>query len=225
MSTVLGVSVAAFGSVSNAQLSATGPFVGNLSETFESFKNFCQNGFAYESSPASVFGGAATLSQNNMFVYTPGGCNFGLGTSGAIGQTSDGVKAMGIDAFNLGSVFTFAAPIYSFGGFFGANTNFGDPATFTFDFYDSGNNQIGSTQSLSYSHSGSPDGGLDWYGFDSTSAVSKVVVTGTEYAFDGLQINTNAPRSEGVPEPGIFLSLVGAGTIGGLAVIRKRKRA
>ncbi|MEP6754172.1 MAG: PEP-CTERM sorting domain-containing protein [Chthonomonadales bacterium] len=223
----LGILITSLAPVAKSQLSATGPFVGNLSENFEGFNNYVttliNNGFTtgYESSPASVFGGAATLTNNTLYVAQPGSVNFGLGTSGTLVQ-HDGVKAMGVDNFLSNSTFGFSSPIFRFGGYFGTNTNYG--TTFMLSFFDASNVQIGSTQTLSYDHSNTGNGILDWYGFNSTIGVKRVVVKGTEYAYDGLQASTTPLISqEGVPEPGLVVSLIGAGTVGGLTFIRRRR--
>jgi len=219
---------------SNAQISSTGPFVGTLQESFEGFKDFVTNlPTVFEPSPASVFGGAATLSESNvnhsLFVFKPStAVDFRLWSSGPDAMPNQGLQGMGVANTNDDSIFTFSGPIVAFGGYFGARTgtnplnenqSVADPATFAISFFDVFNNQVGATQNWTYSRTGFADGLLEWHGFTSTSAFSKVVVSSpnTLYAYDNLQATS-------VPEPGVMVSLIGAGTVGGMFVIRRRRR-
>lgn len=214
--------------VANSQITAVGPFVGTLQEHFEGFTDFVAAGFLYESSPATVFGGAATLTASNLFVFKPtAGSNFRLWSSGNDATPIDGVKGIGVDNSNAASTFVFTNLIGSFGGYFGARTGANpsnnnqilpDPATITLAFLDSANVQIGATQSWTYSRTGFADGLLIWHGFTTSTLAKKVVVTGTEYAYDNLQA-TN------VPEPGVMASIIGAGTMSGLLLLRRRRKA
>ncbi|MEP6754173.1 MAG: PEP-CTERM sorting domain-containing protein [Chthonomonadales bacterium] len=213
----------------NAQVSASGPFVGTLQESFEGFQDFTTHG-GFQASPTSVFGGAATLSDTgSMFVFKPSaGVNFRLWSSGDDAMPNQGVQGMGIANTGDNSVFNFSTPIYSFGGYFGARTGQNphgeqapnaDPAPFAISFFDALNNQIGATQTWTYSRTGFADGLLEWHGFISTTGFKKIVVSSpnTLYAYDNLQ-------AASVPEPGVMVSLIGAGTVGGLIVIRRRRR-
>jgi len=217
--------------VANAQVSASGPFVGTLQESFEKFTDFVHTSpiFSFEPSPVSVFGGAASLTGNSFFVFNPtAGSNFRLWTSGNDATPNAGVQGMGVANLSTDSTFTFATPIYSFGGYFGARTGVNpgnnsqstaDPAAMTMKFFDNTNTQIGATQTWNYSRTGFADGLLEWHGFISTVGATKVVVGSPAlYAYDNLQ-------AASVPEPGIMASLIGAGTIGGLMVIRRRRKA
>ena len=230
MAAVLGLGAIAISPVANAQLSAVGPFVGNTSEHFESFTDFVHTSpiFSFEPSPASVFGGTATLTGANLFVFNPGaGSNFRLGSSGDDAMPTDGAQGMG-SAFGGASTVTFNQAIRGFGGYFGARTGvsltrptmavFPDPATFVLSFFDSANNQVGATQSWTYSRTGFADGLLEWHGYFSTTPFTKVVIDapGTAFAYDNLQA---------VPEPGVLVSLIGAGTVGGLLAIRRRRKS
>ena len=230
LAVALGICVVAV-PVTNAQLSASGPFVGTLQEHFEGFVDYIHTSppNLFQPSPATVFGGAATLSANNLFVFNPSaGSNFRLYSSGSDAMPTDGKQGMGVASTGDPSTFTFSNPIYSFGGYFGARTGrnpdgnqvFADPAPISMSFFDVFNNQIGATQTWNYSRTGFADGLLEWHGYISTVGAKKVVVssTNTLYAYDNLQ-------AASVPEPGLMASLIGAGTIGGLMALRRRRKA
>ena len=97
---VTAVALIVYGSSAMAQITATGQFTGTIGETWESFNNYTippSTSPNYLSSPTSIFGGSATISNSFMAVYEPGAAaGFSLGLNGDA-MVADGAKAMGID--------------------------------------------------------------------------------------------------------------------------------
>ncbi len=77
---------------------------------------------------------------------------------------------------------------------------------------DSGGGLIDAVE-FQYSHSDTQDGGLDWHGWSSTTAIGRVEFSGDYVVIDGLQAL--------VPAPGA-MALLG---LGGLLGTRRRRRA
>lgn len=204
-----------------AQLSGTGPFIGSLTEDWESFANYLVHPTFYLSDPTSIMGGGATISNPLMAVYQPGSASFGLGTSG-LASVSDGVKAMGIDSYAQTTTIVFSSLVNAFGAYWGAATGFGfpDPNTVEVSFFDASDNLIDVAQTFTYSKSSDGSGALDWHGWTSTVGIKKVVYKGDYVVIDGLQANiAMAP----VPEGGTLASLglfLGLGAFG----LRRRLR-
>ena len=198
-------------------ISPIGPFAGTASETWEGFLYYNENPNFYEVSPATIFGGRATITHDFMAVYGPPS-TFGLGTSGTA-QVFDGVKGMGLDRseeFGAGpAIIDFSTPVTEFGAYWGAATgdggDLGDPAVVTVSFFDTGGGLI-DTITFDYSHSDTGDGGLDWQGWSSTTAIGSIVYFGNFVVIDGMQANQ-------VPAPSA-LALLG---IAGLAGRRRRR--
>ena len=190
------------------------PFVGDLTETWEGFQNYQQDPDFFLDDPTSIMGGGAWISNPFMVVYEPSaGASFGLGSSGPA-QVSDGTKGMGVDAGDQTVVITFDLPIFSFGAYWGAATRAGfpDPNTVDVAFYDLDGGLI-DTAAFQYSHSETGDGGLDWHGWSSTTAIGSIEITGDFVVIDGLQADL-------VPAPGTMALLGLTGLFGG----RRRRR-
>ncbi len=194
--------------LSLAQLSSTGPFVGSMSEGFESFAS------STHYATLSIFGGAATMnsiptSAEHMYIYVAGG--WGLGDLGIAG-IHGGSKALGLEDIvnpsgNQDAEIVFGSPVTSFGGYFALeahNSSF-------LRFFDSSNTQIGTDQALISATSTQA-----WQGWNSTIGIARIEIDSVNdyVSMDDLQASA-------VPEPsGIWVLGLGA-----LALLRRRTTA
>ena len=217
--TIIAVAHVAFGVPSYAAISTSGPFVGTMSETWESFPYYNQPGFGETlNNPTTIMGGNASIAGPHLIVYQVGLAPWGLSNSGNA-QASDGVKGLGLGGSNETGTITWAAPVASFGGYFGAATGVGypDPAMITVSFFDTASLLIG-TEVFSYSTATNPngaDGHLEWHGWTSSEPIGSITITGDYVAMDGLQATT-------VPEPSAF-ALVGL-VAAEMAILFRRKQ-
>jgi hypothetical protein len=176
----------------------TDPFTGDFIETWEGFP------VGYPGSPATVFGGRATISGDNPFVWMT---TFTLGTPGGLGLGPFPARAVDGSHGYVTSVspgtgrINFQAPVTDFGGYWGYSVGY--PAA-TFGFYDSQGSLIG-TQSFTYT-APNFNGTLEWQGWHSTVPISSVEWTGHWVANDSLRIVV-------VPEPATGCLLVVAGVV------------
>jgi len=191
-------------------------FTGEISESWQGFPNYFQNPDFYEPSPATIFGGEATIANPLMVIYEPGYADFGIGSSGLCAQTADGTRAMGLNAADQTAVIEFVTPVTEFGAWWGATTggNFPDPNTITVSFYDTAGALIESL-SFDYSHSAQFDGGLDWHGWSLSTPAATITYKSDFVAIDALQANHAAAcpgNLDGDDEVGIndFLDLLAA---------------
>ena len=201
------------GAAQGGSVTEIDPFVGHFTETWEGFLNYQQDPDFYLDNPTAIMGGIGSIANAWMVVYEPGaGATFGLGSSGSA-QVSDGTKGMGVNNPNQTVVITFELPIFSFGAYWGAATDAGFPNPNTVDvaFYDFNGGLIDAV-AFQYSHSDSGDGGLDWHGWSSTTAIGRVEFSSDFLVIDGLQVL--------VPAPGA-VALLG---LGGLLGFRRRRR-
>jgi hypothetical protein len=162
-----------------AQLIPIGPFSGSAAETFESF----QSGFT--NAPLVIMGGAASV-QSTVGAVTipePGNYNFSLGSSSASAAfgsvvAADGGKLLGFEDSSAGATMNvvFTNAVKAFGGYWGAGTIAGSPATLSFTFYDAADVQIGSPQTVSYVRL-QGDGQMEWHGWFSSIPFKRVKVT------------------------------------------------
>ena len=139
-------------------VSSTGPFIGTMSEGWESFPIF---GGTYLASPSIIMSGKARIANSKLAIYQAG--NAFLGTSGAA-QVADGTRGLMLNYFAQTATITWNTPITEFGGYFAANTmppsyNV-DPAIVTVSFFDQSARLL-DTETFTYSHSATGDGGLD----------------------------------------------------------------
>ncbi len=211
---ITAATLVAAGAAQGGIISEIDPFVGDLTETWEGFDNYNEGEFFLDD-PTAIMGGGASISNPFMVVYEPGaGATFGLGNSGSA-QVWDGAKGMGVNAGGQTVVITFDTPIFSYGAYWGAATRsgFADPNTVGVSFYTPGGDLIDSID-FEYSHSDSGDGGLDWHGWSSTTAIGRVEFNGDFIVIDGLQADL-------VPAPGAVALLGLAGLLG----TRRRRRA
>ena len=179
------------------------PFTGDFRETWEQFP------VDYPGSPVTIFGGQATISGGNPFVWmttytfgTPGGLGLGAFTAKAFDGTHGYVTSISPGT----AVINFQSPVSDFGGYWGYATEY--PAAI-FNFYDSLGSLIG-TESFTYV-SPNNDGSLQWQGWHSTIPISSVVYSGHWVANDSLRITV-------VPEPGTNALLLCGAVIVGVSV-------
>jgi hypothetical protein len=160
-----------------AQLIPIYPFGGVTVETFESFSP------GSTVAPITIMGGAATVqTSSSIGICSPLNHAFSLGNSSqnAIGfcaVPTDGTNILGVES-GLGHAamdIVFTNTVKAFGGYWGAAAD-STPATISFIFLDSADQQIGATQSVSYIRF-SGDGVIEWHGWFSTTPFKKVRVS------------------------------------------------
>ncbi len=182
---------------------STGPFAGTMSEGWESFPIF---GGTYLANPASIMGGRATIANSKMAIYKSG--NALLGTSGPA-QVADGTRALMLNYFAQTATITWNTPITEFGGYFAASTlppgYNDDPAIVTVSFFGRSATLL-DTETFTYSHSATGDGGLDWHGWSSAVPVYSISLEGDFLVMDALQ-------AVAVPEPSATFLLVLAASL------------
>jgi len=187
-----------------------------MSESWESFPVFSGT---YLASPAAIMGGKATIANSQMAVYVSG--NAFLGTSGRA-QVADGSRGLMLNYFAQTATITWNQPITQFGSYFAASTlqpgYNQDPDIITIKFFGPSASLL-DTETFTYSHSATGDGGLDWHGWSFATPVSSISLTGDFLVMDGVQALV-------VPEPSaIVLLMLGAWLSvrdrGGLSAIRK----
>jgi hypothetical protein len=161
-----------------AELFPIGPFSGSVRESFESFPA------GFTNSPVNIMGGAASvqttgfpsINQTNNYAFSLGSSSANAPGDAAV--PVDGLNLLGIESSlppcSIDIVFTNATQ--AFGGYWGATADPGSPALITFAFFDAANQQVGTTQSVSYLRL-SGDGMLEWHGWFSTTAFKKVTIT------------------------------------------------
>ena len=210
---LIGIFVMAF--AAHGSIAPIGSFTGSLQESWESFPNASDDPDIFMDDPTTIMGGAATISNSRMVIYEAGVVDFNLLSSG-FAQAHDGAKGMGLNFSAQTATIEFASSVTSFGGYWGAVTGggFPDPATVSFDFFDSTNTLIDS-KSFTYSRTGIGDGLLEWHGWSSTVPIKSLTYTGDYVVNDYLQANP-------IPEASTY-ALFGLGTLG-LMVWRRRKR-
>jgi hypothetical protein len=190
-----------------ATITPINQFNGSMSETFESFPNYLQDGNFIFDNGTAIFGGNATAnsSANQMVIYSPAnGANFNL-ANGGFAQVSDGVNGLGSNASSQTVEFTFNQKIVDFGGFWGV-AHYGNGNSVNVDFFD-GNSNVGNAN-FSWNRN---DGVLEWHGWNSDIPFDRVAFTGFFTVADGFQAN--------IPAPGAA-ALLG---LSGLIVARRRR--
>lgn len=207
--------IGGYNKVVSAGLLSIPAFQGANSETWESFETTYGIENFFLPSPSAVLGTMAIIQNDGMEVYQSANTQslFGLGTSG-IAQTSDGIKGMAVVGLAQTVILDFLAPQLAFGAYWGAWTHpvFGtDPAILNIEFYDSGNQLVG-TDSFTYSRSIQHDGLLEWHGWSSDVAFSRIVYSGDYPVIDGLQATT-------IPEPAVIFPVALA------AMLLRRRRS
>jgi hypothetical protein len=130
--------------------------------------------------------GIVELSGSENVVYEYLVADILLNTSG-IAQTVDGNRGLNLNNFAATATLTFAIPVYSFGGYFGAYTS-GAATQISFTFLDDTDTPIG-TADISYDRSDTADGLLEWHGWAFRTPVHKIVISGDYVTMDYLQIN------------------------------------
>ena len=200
-------------------ITAVAPFIGDFSESFESFPNGSIPGTAVNlSGPATILSGNGTLTGINnsaniepAFIWNSNG-GFSLGLNGTA-IPFDGVK--GLAAQSATSTFddnvlrfAFASPVKDFGGYWvhARTSTHGGPVSLTF--LDTANTPIGTD---SFVYNSSLAGASEWFGWNSTIPIGAVEFTGFFAAVDGVQINL-------IPEPRTHLMII----VGTLSVAIRR---
>jgi hypothetical protein len=211
MHTVIVLALACSGTVTEIP-----QFTGDISESWQGFQNYMFNPDFHEASPATIFGGQATITNPVMAIYEPGFAEFGLGSSGLCAQVADGTKAMGLNGPDQTAVIEFATPVTEFGAWWGGTTGgkFPDPNTIAVSFYDADGVLI-EMLNFEYSHSIQFDGVLDWHGWSISPPAATITYKSDFVAIDALQANQSSACPgdlDGDGEVGIndFLDLLAA---------------
>jgi hypothetical protein len=177
-------------------VTSVSPFVGSLVETWESRANYATPTFHFEPSPTTIMGGGASIAAPSMAIYEPPTNNFIIG--GIPAQVSDGSKALGVDGQAALATVTFTSAVSEFGAFWGSGT----PSNgVTVRFFDAGGTPIDTPIFFSYTRNGGfsgGDGGLDWHGWHSDTAIKSLTFSGAFVVVDGLRANPVPEPSSGV---------------------------
>lgn len=209
--TVLAFALAA--TCASAQLSSTGPFVGAFNDDFESYPPYGSSGAL---SSLGIMGGGATMSSNpitstQVWIYDTGGSGWGLGANGSA-TVNSGLQGMGLynNAAAINTTLQFSTGMTRFGGYFAVEVDSAGTSTLTLSFFDSSNNQIGATQSIT-----SGSNAMIWYGWNSTIAIDHINFGGGAIApvMDDFQ-------ADPVPEPATMTAL----GLGLAALLARRRR-
>lgn len=180
-----------------AQITATGPFVGEAHEGWET------QPISGPHQTLPMFGGIGSV--------TTGAPSFMITNSWTLFSTIGPHQGAQFMASIEGSFdFHFATPALMFGGYFGTVTN--EPGAFA-TFFDESNNQIGSSMAI-----GAPDAAWEWAGWESTVGISRVHISAAS-SFGHLV--TDSLEFSSVPEPA---ALFGMGLGVGYLLLRRRGR-
>jgi hypothetical protein len=204
----IALALIAGGAPALATLTPIDPFVGDISETWESFNNYNEGPF-YLPANQSCFGGNATIDNNAgvLVVYDPFAASFGLGNGGNA-QVSDGTQGLGVNADGTLTTITFDQPMSQFGGYW-AVAHYGGGGDSKVNFLDENGNSVGSE----IVHWDREDGILEWHGWSSDVPFSAISFDGFYPVADGFQASMR------IPAPGAA-ALLG---LGGLAASRRRR--
>jgi hypothetical protein len=172
----------------SAQVTPTGPFAGDISESWESFDNYIVDPDQFMDEPTVCFGGSAQINGGGvMLCYEPGAAGFGLGTPGQA-TVADGVKGHGLNTGPdaVGSI-VFSEPVCSFGGYWGAAIVDGAyDGLVEFSFQDANGNVI-DTDTFQYVDDGNGIGTIVWVGWTSATPIKTVNYRGDYVVNDFLQ--------------------------------------
>jgi hypothetical protein len=164
-----------------AQLSPIGPFTGDMQEDYETFPPGAL------ASPATIFGGGATLTGPSNFIFASGG--FGLVNNG-FAQPFSGALAFGLNSATSLAIITFNTPVSQFGGYWSHSTN--GVNRFELTFRDGGGAVIGQE----FHSVADPSGTLHWFGWSSTTPIASIDIGGRFTANDFLQASGGGPGCE-----------------------------
>lgn len=181
-------------------VTSTGPFVGNIQESWEGFD------IGVLTNPTGIMDGSATIENDGagggvMKIYNTGTNSFGLGGSGTA-QTADGAQGMGVnDLFPLPSTttITLSTPVSAFGAYWAAATDGTNPATVTVTFFTSDNTS--DTVNFQYYNA---SGALQWHGW---SAALNETIQMIEYEGSGVVVDSLQALAA-VPEPSTLVLFV-----------------
>ena len=193
--------VAAFPVAALAQVTAIGPFTGDMQDSYET-----QTVTGFEVS-YPIFGGTAIVQQEDMqaLLSITTGWSFFSNISPHSGARFLGSAGGGYD-------FIFNAPAFRFGGYFGTNA---DTPGATATFFDAQNVQVGGPMAV-----GAPLGQWQWDGWEFAGAGVTRVHIDPSNQFNGFIMSDDIEYVGVVPEPAaIFGLLAGIGLI-----IARRKR-
>lgn len=207
------LAAATVASAAPAALTPVGPFVGDHTETWESFDNYTlgPDSINLLPDPTDIMGGFASIS-GELVVYELGSAaTFGFGRNGTA-QVADGIKSAGQSDRNLTTTITFDAPIRAFGAYWGAVEGSTDSDVITLTFSD------GSTAIFDYEPIPAASGALMWQGWTSNAPITSLTFSGDFVAADGLQATE-------VPEPTSVALVLAAATPLLATVGRKRPAA
>lgn len=179
-----------------AQASATielAPFIGETSESWESFPNYVDYTPIYLPNPTPILGGTATIVQPRMVVYEPGIAEFYL-TSSGYAQVSEGERALGINVGpDAATTILFDEPVDQFGAYWGATTEFSTPSGIDVYFYD--DHTLVDSVAFGYDRSPEFDGKLEWHAWHTDQPFDRLVFVGDYVVIDGLQASSPEPAS------------------------------
>jgi hypothetical protein len=204
------LSIAALSAVAVSHaFSTVGPFVGNISEGFESQPTYVDNGYTGVSS-MSIMGGQATLSATYTAFWVGQAYQWGLGGNGGAVANS-GSNYLGLFNNSTTSVdLIFDQATTDFGAYFATCSS--DYGPLYVAFYDENDFLVGTDSFVA-------DGGngYNWHGWSHSTGIKKVTFVGNAApVLDDLQAYGQA-----VPEPTTMAALA----IGAVAMLRRRRSA
>jgi hypothetical protein len=174
-------------------------FAGEATESWESYSRANVSGLV--NTPLPIFGGKGTISGQNEYIWItqygiadPNTGGFGLG--GFAARAHDGTQGYGTSLSYATSRITLVSPAFAFGGYWGTDYP-SNPIHFAF--YDSQGALIGSDD-RPYT-APNQNGTLEWFGWQSTTPISRIDYSGPFVVNDSLRIGA-------VPEPSTCLLIV-----------------
>jgi hypothetical protein len=188
-------------------------FTSPLTETWESFPlDFLTN---HIPTSVPILNGGASAKGASLVTYIPGVFgpgHFGLGPFTA--KVHDGKQGFGVSSSQASVTFSFAEPIIRFGGFWGISS---DTQPVKVTFLDADDEVLGTTEFF-YSRPNN-DGTLEWHGWQISTPVTKVTMSGAFFVNDALRVTQ-------VPEPSsAVLIAIGALAFTSSRTYRRERRS
>jgi hypothetical protein len=198
------ISVCCETAFATSTISPIGPFTGNLSEGFESFRpGEIPGPLRHLSGPVEVLAGHAALSGVHvdaqirpLYIWNSiGGFHLGQGVNAVPFDGRNGLlldSAVNIPIARL----DFHNPVSQFGGYWWHADTITTAGPVTVSFFDGAGTAIG-TQQFNYDFA-NLRGVSQWFGWSSTIPIDSLTFTGYWAAVDGIQVNL-------IPEPATAL--------------------